>query len=128
MPVPDGLKSIAKLAKKAPGDETVEDGKCWMMMDSGAGCNGGKCKKLFQRYEIQPRAHEHPELNCVTACGTKLEHNGYVNLHVDDGGEGHIVPMVGLNVSVPVLSVHKIAKNGNDAKSRLGGGCILDKN
>ena len=98
-----------------------------MMMDSGAGCNGGRCKKLFKHYKVHPHDDEHPELNCVSACGTKLEHNGYCNLHVEIGGEEHILPMDDLNVDVPILSVRKIVRNGNYVKCRLGGGYIFNK-
>lgn len=45
--------TIAKLAKRKPGDHEVGEGEKWFMVDSGAGTNGAKCKRLFPDYVIQ---------------------------------------------------------------------------
>ena len=43
--LPDEPKAIAKLAKRKPGDHELGDGEQWLVVDSGAGTNGAKCRK-----------------------------------------------------------------------------------
>ena len=43
--LPKNKKALSKLAKRCPSEEELGEDEHWMMMDSGAGCNGGKCRK-----------------------------------------------------------------------------------
>ena len=122
--LPEDRKSLAKLAKRCPTDETLGEDEVYMMMDSGAGCNGGKCKDLFPKYRVQKHSKTRPQQNVVSACGTKLPHRGHVNLNVEIGGEDHKIPMDDIDVDLPILSVRRIVRQGNLVKFRRGGGYI----
>ena len=122
--LPEDRKSLAKLAKRCPSDEMLGEGEVYMMMDSGAGCNGGKCKELFPKYRVQKHSKTRPQQNVVSACGTKLPHRGHVNLNVEIGGEDHKIPMDDIDVDLPILSVRRIVRQGNPVNFRQGGGYI----
>ena len=51
--LPTEPKAIAKLAKCKPGDRELGKDEQWLMVDSGAGADGAKCKKFFPDYKIQ---------------------------------------------------------------------------
>ena len=122
--LPKTTKALNKLAKKCPTDEELGPDEYFMMMDSGSGSNGAKCKALFPKYKVHGHSKERPQQNCITACGTPLEHRGHCNLNVEIGGEDHILPMDDLDVDVPILSVRRIVRRGNLVKFRRGGGYI----
>ena len=122
--LPKTTKALNKLAKKCPSDEELGPDEYYMMMDSGSGSNGAKCKNLFPRYKVHGHSKDRPQQNCITACGTPLEHRGHCNLNVEIGGEDHILPMDDLDVDVPILSVRRIVRRGNLVKFRRGGGYI----
>ena len=122
--LPRTTKGINKLAKRCPSDEELGPDEFYMMMDSGSGSNGAKCKSLFPKYKVHGHTKDRPQQNCITACGTPLEHRGHCNLNVEIGGEDHILPMDDLDVDVPILSVRRIVRRGNLVKFRRGGGYI----
>ena len=122
--LPKSKKALGKLAKRCPTDDELDEDEFWMLMDSGSGSNGGKCRKLFPKYKVHQHTKEGPQQNCVTACGTPLEHRGHCNLNVEIGGEDRILPMDDLDVDMPILSVRRIVRRGNLVKFRRGGGYI----
>lgn len=122
--LPEDRKSLAKLAKKCPATEDLGPGEIYMLMDSGAGCNGGKCAKLFPKYRVKDHTKDRPQHNVVSACGTKMPHRGHINLSVEIGGEDHMIPMDDIDVDLPILSVRRIVRQGNLVKFRRGGGYI----
>ena len=122
--LPKTTKALNKLAKKRPSDDELGPDEYFMMMDSGSGSNGAKCKNLFPKYKVHGHSKDRPQQNCITACGTPLEHRGHCNLNVEIGGEDHILPMDDLDVDVPILSVRRIVRRGNLVKFRRGGGYI----
>ena len=79
--------AIAKLAKRKPGDQELGKVEQCLMVDSGAGTNAAKCKKVSSHYKIQDYPANRPGPRCVAANGAPLDNGGYVNLNVViDGG------------------------------------------
>ena len=108
--LPNEPKAIAQLAKSKPSDHELSEGEQCSTVDSSAGTNGAKCKKLFPDYKIQDYPANKPGPRCVAANGAPLENGGYVDLNVSIAGEDHVPPIDDLPLEMPILSARKIAR------------------
>ena len=70
--LPTEPKAIAKLARRNPGDQELGEDEQWLVVDSGAGTKGAKCKTWFPDYKIQDYPASRPGPTCVAASGAPL--------------------------------------------------------
>ena len=121
----DGRSPEALLAasKMMPSDEELEEGECWMMVDSGAGCNAAKGKKHFRGY--RRRKTESPQ-KVILADGTEVVSKGVIDANLLIQDEVHQAPFEDLPVECPIISVRRICRKKNRVTFELGGGHIYN--
>ena len=128
-----GLAAAATSRKNNPDsklpDIPLADDEIWALVDSGSTLNAAWIKKHFAayaRFVVSSKQQIRGDV-ATTAGGHELKHKGRckVNTMIDD----HEMPIVfsNLKVDVPILSVRRMVKLGNDVILTETGGSITNK-
>ena len=124
--MPCDRKKILKASKKMPISDSLTDGECWAMMDSGAGtpgiCVRKHCPELLGKLRAATQ-----RIKCVMANGTEIVVDQEIDLEVELDGRRVPVTFSELPVSCPILSVRRIVRRGNKVVFDDDGGYILHK-
>ena len=116
-------KGVAKLSLKSRK-------YVYVMVDSGASLNAANLKKHFPwlANQLRTRTNDAQRRGAfATANGEKLDYEGGFTVDADCDGLPLSLNFTNMQVDVPIASVRKIVKSGNDVAFYDGGGCIVNR-
>ena len=98
-------------------------------MDSGASLNAANLKKHvpWLANQLRPNDAQRRGAFANTANGEKLYYEGEFTVDGDCGGVPLSLNFTNMKVDVPIASVRKFVKSGNDVAFYEGGGCIVNR-
>ena len=120
---------MAKLAKKTPRHGHLKKGEIWVMADTGSTLHGIDVAKHVPGYKRLVRKC-HPKRRgkaAETACGGSVTIDGEIDLTGYIGDDVHTIPFNDMKVSMPIASMRKTIKAGNDLHITLEGGYIENR-
>ena len=99
------------------------------MADSGSTVHAMDVKKELPRYKhlVRPVPSRKKGRSAETACGGKVEIEGEIDLTGEIDGAMHTIPFYDMQVSMPIASMRRTVKAGNDLLITEEGGCITNR-
>ena len=127
--VPTERKQLSKVMKILTSKINLEEGETLVLMDSGSTINVAKIKKHFAKYAdmVVPSSGSINGETATTACGKKLVNRGKCLIKGKSDGQNIAIPFQDMDVELPIVSVRKCVKSGNDVSFFEGGGELRDR-
>ena len=128
--LPKGKKELEKLIKHCPHEaEELLPGEIWVLGDTGSTKHGLNVKKELPGYAhlVRPMPEKKRGAAAETAGGDQVTFDGEVELTGYIDGELHTIPFVDMKVSMPIASMRKTVKCGNDLMITDYGGIIRNR-
>ena len=123
-------QKVRKLLESLPDELVCGPNEVLCLVDSGSTVNAAWIKKHFPQFAhlVEETLASRRGDSATTACGKKLYNKGrcVVYVHADD--QPFPVAFKDMEVEMPILSVRKMVKRGNDIDFRKGGGFIRNRN
>ena len=126
--LPTCRNALAKLALHCPVDaEVLQPGESWVMADTGSTLHGIDVAKECPAYKPHVRLTRGKKAGAETAGGGTVEIDGDVDITgIIDGAE-YTIPFKDMKVSMPIASMRRTVKAGNDLFITEGGGTITNR-
>ena len=127
--IPDKVERLKKILKTMPDALKCNANEVLCLVDSGATINAAWIARHFPQYlhlVMQAEASKNGD-SAVTACGKKLLNKGRCVVHASAQGTDINMAFKDMETEVPILSVRKMVKKGNDVKFQKGGGTITNR-
>ena len=123
--LPSDAQARKELAKLSPKSRKY----VYVMMDSGASLNAANLKKKIPwlANQLRPNDAQRRGAFANTANGEKLHYEGEFTVDGDCDGVPLSLNFTNMKVDVPIASVRKFVKSGNDVAFYEGGGCIVNR-
>lgn len=128
-----GLAHAATTKKKNSDaklpDLPLEDDEVWALVDSGSTLNAAWIKKHFpqwMRHTISSKQQLRGDI-ATTAGGHELKHHGRCKVETVICGLDMPITFSNIKVDVPILSVRRMVKLGNDVVFTESGGTITNR-
>ena len=115
----DTMMVYAAMIKKAPSPETLQEGECWAMVDSGSGVDGMDIDAVCPGVKVEKASHA---ITCITASGEEMVADQVARLHVSLDGQDCDIPFSKLPLSMPIISVRRHIHRGHRCRIQEGGG------
>ena len=122
-------KAIEYIRKIIPGLPPCTADEVWALVDSGSTINAADILEHFPEYAKfikRSKAQSRGEV-ATTAGGHELKHEGKCNIAATVDGFDFPIPFSNMKVDIPILSVRKAVKNGNDVTFTDDGGTIVNR-
>ena len=120
--LPTCRNALAKLALHCPVDaEVLLPGERWVMADTGSTLHGIDVAKECPEYKPHVRPTSGKKAGAETAGGGTISIVGDVDITGMIGGEEHTIPFKDMKVSMPIASMRRTVKAGNDLFITAGG-------
>ena len=110
-------------------DLPLEDDEIWALIDSGSTLNAAWIKKHFPeyiRFIIASKQQMRGDV-ATTAGGHELKHKGRCKVDTEVDGIDMPIAFSNIKVDVPILSVRRMVKLGNDVIFTESGGTITNR-
>ena len=123
--LPSDAHARKELAKLSPKSRKY----VYVMMDSGASRNVANLQKHFPwlANQLKPNNVQRRRAFAHTSNGEKLYYEGEFTVDGDCNGVPLSLNFTNMQVEVPIASVRKFVKSGNDVAFYEGGGCIVNR-
>lgn len=128
--LPKGRKELEKLIKLCPREaEELLPGEIWVLGDTGSTKHGLNVKKEIPGYShlVRPMPEKKRGTAAETAGGDQVMFDGEIDLTGTIDGELHTIPFVDMKVSMPIASMRRTVKQGNDLIITEDGGIIRNR-
>ena len=106
-----------------------EDGEVLCLVDSGATISAASIDTQFPAYShlVEETDASRRGSGATTASGQKLVNKGRCVVHGSAQGTDLNMAFKDMEIEVPILSVRKMVKKGNDVNFEKGGGTIVNR-
>ena len=126
--LPKCRHALAKLALLCPVDaEVLQPGERWVMADTGSTLHGIDVAKECPEYKPHVRPTRGKKAGAETAGGGTISIDGDVDVTGIIDGEEYTIPFKDMKVSMPIASMRRTVKAGNDMFITEGGGAITNR-
>ena len=127
--IPAAVDRLKKLLKDMPTELRCQDGEVLCLVDSGATINAAWIDRHFPSYShlVQPTEASLRGDGARTACGQELLNKGRCVVHGKAQGTSLNMAFKDMETEVPIISVRKMVKKGNDVQFGAGGGTITNR-
>ena len=117
-------KKLTKVMKLMTSKIQLEDDEELVLMDSGSTINVAKIHKHFKQYAnfVVPSKGSKTGETATTASGHKIKNRGKCMIHGVMDGHDISAPFQDMDVELPILSVQKCVRAGNDVSFTEDGG------
>lgn len=109
----------AAMVKKCPSPDTLQEGECWAMVDSGSGVDGMDIDAICPGVKVEKAANP---ITCITANGEEMIADQVASLHVELDGQGCDIPFSKLPLTMPIISVRRHIHRGHRCRIQENGG------
>ena len=127
--IPEKVARLKKVLKSMPPELKCSDEEVLCLVDSGATINAAWIERHFPQYEdlVQPTEASMNGDGATTAGGQKLKNKGRCVVHGSSQGMDLNIAFKDMETEVPILSVRKMVKKGNDVNFEKGGWTIVHR-